>query len=205
MTSRRIALWASIAAATFWTAKSIAIGLAGGLDKSPLEAPLFFLGLISFVVAVVALGVALTAGPTRVGPGRRRCRRVRRRLRVDAPRRRGRRLVRGRRRRTALGLDRVQPVGRRPRRTDARGRRRPASRGVSGRGAGAPRLGGPRGRGAAVGGAAAVGASGGLESPVDAGPSGLRASAEESLWPLVEGAVRFTRGWPAGRCRRARG
>lgn len=62
MTSRRIALWASIAAATFWTAKSIAISLAGGLDKSPLEAPLFFLGLISFVVAVVALGVALTPG-----------------------------------------------------------------------------------------------------------------------------------------------
>ena len=62
MTSRRIALWAAIAAASFWTVKSIAIGVAGGLDKSPFEAPLFFLGLVSFVVAAVALGVALTVG-----------------------------------------------------------------------------------------------------------------------------------------------
>lgn len=62
MTSRRIALWAAVAAAVSWTAKSVAIGAAGGLDKSPLEAPLFFLGLVSFVVALVALGVAATAG-----------------------------------------------------------------------------------------------------------------------------------------------
>lgn len=62
MNSLRIALWAAVAAAVSWTAKSIAIGVAGGLDKSPLEAPLFFSGLISFVVAVVALGVAGTRG-----------------------------------------------------------------------------------------------------------------------------------------------
>lgn len=60
MNSRRIALWAALAAATSWTAKSVAIGVAGGLDKSPLEAPLFFTGLLSFAVAVVALGIALT-------------------------------------------------------------------------------------------------------------------------------------------------
>jgi hypothetical protein len=62
MKSRRIALWAALAAAASWAAKSIAIGIAGGLDKSPLEGPLFFAGLVFFIVAVVSLGVALTAG-----------------------------------------------------------------------------------------------------------------------------------------------
>jgi hypothetical protein len=62
MNSRRIALWAALAAASSWTFKSVAIGVAGGLDKSPFEGPLFFLGLLSFVAAVVALGVALTEG-----------------------------------------------------------------------------------------------------------------------------------------------
>jgi hypothetical protein len=62
MRSRRIALWFALAAAAAWTAKSVAIGLAGGLDKSPLEAPLFITGLVTFVVAVVALGVAATPG-----------------------------------------------------------------------------------------------------------------------------------------------
>lgn len=62
MNSRRIALWAAVSAATAWTAKSVAIGVAGGLDKSPLETPLFFAGLISFAVAAVAAGVAATPG-----------------------------------------------------------------------------------------------------------------------------------------------
>lgn len=62
MNSRRIALGAALAAAASWTFKSVAIGVAGGLDKSPLEAPLFLIGLASFVVAVVALGVAATHG-----------------------------------------------------------------------------------------------------------------------------------------------
>lgn len=62
MKSTRIALFAAVAAVTFWTIKSVAIGVAGGLDKSPLEAPMFFCGLISFIVAVVSLGVALPAG-----------------------------------------------------------------------------------------------------------------------------------------------
>lgn len=62
MTLRRIALWAALAAATFWSAKSIAIGVAGGLDNSPLETPLYFAGLLSFVIALVALGIAATRG-----------------------------------------------------------------------------------------------------------------------------------------------
>ena len=36
--------------------------MAGGLDKSPAEGPLFFLGMILFTVAVVAIGLAVTAG-----------------------------------------------------------------------------------------------------------------------------------------------
>ena len=62
MNSRRIALWAATAAAILWAAKATAIAAAGGLDKSPLEGPFFLAGLASFVVAVVALGVAATAG-----------------------------------------------------------------------------------------------------------------------------------------------
>jgi len=62
MNATKIALYAALAAAAGWTAKATAIGTAGGLDKSPLEGPLFFAGLACFVVAVVALGVALTRG-----------------------------------------------------------------------------------------------------------------------------------------------
>ena len=45
-----------------WAVKAIAIGVAGGLGKSPLEGPLFALGLGLFVIAWVALGIGLTAG-----------------------------------------------------------------------------------------------------------------------------------------------
>ena len=62
MNSSRIALFAAVAAAVCWTLKAVAIGTAGGLDKSPLEGPLFFAGLSSFVVAVLGLGVAFTRG-----------------------------------------------------------------------------------------------------------------------------------------------
>lgn len=65
MNSSRVALLASLAAAGSWTLKAVAIGSAGGLGLSPLEPPLFFAGLVSFVVAVVALGVALTRGRPR--------------------------------------------------------------------------------------------------------------------------------------------
>lgn len=61
-TSTRTALFAAIAAAGLWGAKTLSIGLAGGLDKSPLEGPLFLAGLAASVVASVALGVALTRG-----------------------------------------------------------------------------------------------------------------------------------------------
>ena len=59
-TSTRIALFAAVAAACLWSAKSLFIGLAGGLDKSPLEGPFFLVGLVASVVAMVALGLALT-------------------------------------------------------------------------------------------------------------------------------------------------
>jgi hypothetical protein len=62
MRSTRIALVAAVAAVTSWSVKAFAIEMAGGLDKSSLEAPMFFGGLASFVVAVVSLGVALTRG-----------------------------------------------------------------------------------------------------------------------------------------------
>ena len=62
MNSSRIVLYAALAATASWTAKAIAIGTAGGLDRSPLEGPLFFAGLACCTVAVVSLGVALTRG-----------------------------------------------------------------------------------------------------------------------------------------------
>lgn len=62
MTSSRIAAVAASAAAGAWTCKSIAIGVAGGLDRSPLESPLFLLGLVCAVVAATALGWTLTSG-----------------------------------------------------------------------------------------------------------------------------------------------
>jgi len=45
-----------------WAAKAISIDMAGGLDKSPFESPLFFAGLISYVIAVVSVGIILTHG-----------------------------------------------------------------------------------------------------------------------------------------------
>ncbi len=62
MNSSRIAFIAAVTAVVSWTLKAVAIGTAGGLGRSPFEGPLFFAGLISFVVASVAVGVALTRG-----------------------------------------------------------------------------------------------------------------------------------------------
>ncbi|HET9861362.1 MAG TPA: hypothetical protein VFQ19_16410 [Nocardioidaceae bacterium] len=62
MSAKRLAVIAAAAAALVWAAKAVAIGLAGGLDKSPAEGPLFFLGLLCFVVAGCAFGAALTTG-----------------------------------------------------------------------------------------------------------------------------------------------
>ena len=45
-----------------WGAKAVAIWVAGGLDESPLESPLFLIGLVALVVAFVALGVSMARG-----------------------------------------------------------------------------------------------------------------------------------------------
>lgn len=41
-----------------WAVKAVAIGVAGGLGKSPFEGPFFLLGLACFVVAVSTLAVS---------------------------------------------------------------------------------------------------------------------------------------------------
>jgi hypothetical protein len=59
MSASRLAVLAAVTAAVGWGLKAVAIGVAGGLDRSPFEGPLFFLGLLSIVVAFVALGVSV--------------------------------------------------------------------------------------------------------------------------------------------------
>ena len=58
MNTTRISVMAATAAAVFWALKAVAIGTAGGLNKSPLEGPFFFLGLLCFVVAACSLALA---------------------------------------------------------------------------------------------------------------------------------------------------
>ena len=62
MTAARVATYATIGAVVAWAIKALVIGLAGGLDKSPAEGPLFFLGMVLFLVGIVAIGLAVTAG-----------------------------------------------------------------------------------------------------------------------------------------------
>ena len=62
MTAGRLALLGAAGAVVFWALKATAIGIAGGLDKSPLESPLFLAGLISVLVGAGALGAWLLAG-----------------------------------------------------------------------------------------------------------------------------------------------
>lgn len=59
MTASRLAVLAAIASVVAWGLKAVAIGVAGGLDESPLESPLFVLGLVAIVVAFASLGVAV--------------------------------------------------------------------------------------------------------------------------------------------------
>ncbi|MPZ93807.1 MAG: hypothetical protein GEU96_02590 [Propionibacteriales bacterium] len=59
MTASRLAVLAAITSLVAWGLKAVAIWVAGGLDESPLESPLFVLGLAAIVVAVVSLGVAV--------------------------------------------------------------------------------------------------------------------------------------------------
>lgn len=60
MHTSRIAIIAAATTVAAWIAKDIAIGVAGGLGRSPLEAPLFYLGFAASIVAVVALALHLT-------------------------------------------------------------------------------------------------------------------------------------------------
>ena len=60
MNTTRIAVISASAAAVAWAVKGVAIGLAGGLDKSAYENPLFFTGLVCALVAVGALAVSAT-------------------------------------------------------------------------------------------------------------------------------------------------
>lgn len=62
MDAARIAVAAATAAVLAWAAKAVAIGVAGGLDQSPAEGPLFLLGLLCGVVAAGALGVSAVRG-----------------------------------------------------------------------------------------------------------------------------------------------
>lgn len=57
-----VATGTALAAAVLWGGKAIAIALAGGRDRSSLEAPLYALGLLAIVLACAALGVAVTSG-----------------------------------------------------------------------------------------------------------------------------------------------
>lgn len=59
MTASRLSVLAAAASVVAWGLKAVAIGVAGGLDQSPLEGPLYLLGLVSIVVAFAALGVAV--------------------------------------------------------------------------------------------------------------------------------------------------
>jgi hypothetical protein len=61
MNLTRSAYVAALATVALWTAKAIAIAVAGGLGKSPLESPLFLLGLLALVVATVLTGAAFFA------------------------------------------------------------------------------------------------------------------------------------------------
>ena len=54
MSASRLAVLAAIASVVAWRLKAVAIAIAGGLDKSPLESPLFVLGLVAIVVAHLA-------------------------------------------------------------------------------------------------------------------------------------------------------
>jgi hypothetical protein len=52
----RVSAWLALA---LWLAKAVAIWAAGGLDRSALEAPLFFAGLLAYAVGAFTLGLLL--------------------------------------------------------------------------------------------------------------------------------------------------
>lgn len=68
MSASRVAAGAAAGAAGAWGLKGAAIAVAGGLGESPLETPLFLLGLLAILVALVALGLAAVPGRWTGGP-----------------------------------------------------------------------------------------------------------------------------------------
>ena len=63
MNTTRIAVIASATAVVCWALKAVAIGAAGGPGRSPLEGPLFALGLACFVVAVCSFALSVVGRP----------------------------------------------------------------------------------------------------------------------------------------------
>jgi hypothetical protein len=59
VSAARVSIVAAITAVAAWGMKGVAIALAGGLDKSALESPLFIVGLVAIIVAAGAFGAAL--------------------------------------------------------------------------------------------------------------------------------------------------
>jgi hypothetical protein len=57
----RITVPAATTAVVAWALKALAIGTAGGLDQSPLESPLFFVGLLAFLIAAASLAWGVAA------------------------------------------------------------------------------------------------------------------------------------------------
>ena len=62
MRAVRLAAFAAVGAVVAWVLKAIVIAVAGGLDQSPLESPLFILGLLLISIAFAAGGFAAAEG-----------------------------------------------------------------------------------------------------------------------------------------------
>jgi hypothetical protein len=63
MDTTRIAVIAATSAVVSWALKGVAIWAAGGPGTSPLEGPLFFIGLVCFVVAVCSFALSVVGRP----------------------------------------------------------------------------------------------------------------------------------------------
>jgi hypothetical protein len=59
MNTPRLAVIAAASAVASWALKGVAIWAAGGPGTSPLEGPLFFIGLVCFVVAVCSFALSV--------------------------------------------------------------------------------------------------------------------------------------------------
>lgn len=66
MDTSRIAVVAAATSLLAWFAKAVAVGVAGGPGLSPAESPLFLVGLVAAVVAVVALALTVSRGRPRL-------------------------------------------------------------------------------------------------------------------------------------------